>query len=185
MVGSDIESNRQDSYGDTESVIHIGKRIGGTSFIRELSFSGLTIQDHNSNTKPMVNIELDEDELSYFALGTSHMSNSRGTQPLLYIKGGNRINISNLALKNDGRIDNSFVFGNEVRNLVITGSNIEGEIEYTDVQNLIIANNITHGFDLEDVKNEKYDNFKQLTVDVITLDTNSAVDFIQHKVNYI
>ena len=151
MSACDIESNSSSSYGQPESLINIETTENGKTNMWEVNFSALTIQDHGTNTKPLINVDVKKNELLNFVLGSSHVSNSSTTQPLIYIDGGNRIGINNVTMKNISHLNESIVLGDNNDNVIISSNHLSAPIRYGDLTKLIVSTNITTGFVLEDV----------------------------------
>ena len=151
MSACDIESNSSSGYGNPESLINIETTEGGITNMWEVNFSALTIQDHGKNTKPLINIDVKQNELLNFVLGSSHVSNSSTTQPLIYIDGGKRIGINNVTMKNKLHLSESIVLGDNNESVIISSNHLPAPIRYGDLTKLIVSTNVTTGFVLEEV----------------------------------
>ena len=151
MSACDIESNSSSSYGQPESLINIETTEGGTTGMWEVNFSGLTIQGHGNNTKPLINIDVKEAELAYFALGSSHVSNSGNGQPLIYINGGWKVGISNVTMKGVEVASGSIVLGDNNNGVSITSCHLPAPVIYGSPKKLLISNNIASGFTFDEV----------------------------------
>ncbi len=142
-------------YTESESIISFEETTGASAIFEVIIFSGCNIQDHGTNTKPLVNFDVSNGQIYDVIIGDTLLGNSGATSVPFYGKNIRTLSISNVnTAANAG--PNSFVLEGNIRQARITNSNIVKPIKYdtANIDKMIIANNTTVGFTLEDSKTE-------------------------------
>ena len=154
-VGNDIENAAGvNSFTAPESIISIQSTKTSGVLYEAFVIASNTLQDHRNNVKPMIDIDVYENQMHDILIDGNLIGNSSSSQPPIYIKGANGIGVTNNAIVGyaTALFSQSVVLDGDNKNVRILGNQLDKPINHNDatITKMLVANNLCDGFTITD-----------------------------------